>query len=57
MEKTYPELFKGLSDKNKEKVNEYIDSLYKKQKAGQEKQDTRRSGACWTGQGNTGRIR
>lgn len=37
MEKTYPELFKGLSDKNKEKVNEYIDSLYKKQKAGQEK--------------------
>lgn len=41
MEKTYPELFKGLSDKKKEKVNEYIDSLYKKQKAGQEKQDTR----------------
>ena len=27
MEKTYPELFNGLSDKNKEKVNEYIDSL------------------------------
>lgn len=41
MEKNYLELFKGLSDKNKEKVNEYIDSLYKKQKAGQEKQDTR----------------
>ena len=41
MEKTYPELFNGLSDKNKEKVNEYIGSLYKKQKAGQEKQDTR----------------
>ena len=41
MEKTYPELFNGLSDKNKEKVNEYIDSLYKKQKSGQEKQDTR----------------
>lgn len=41
MEKTYPELFNGLSDKNKEEVNEYIDSLYKKQKAGQEKQDTR----------------
>ena len=41
MEKTYPELFNGLSDKNEEKVNEYIDSLYKKQKAGQEKQDTR----------------